>query len=128
MGCCITRIFKPVSIWLSMALFVLTVNGEARAGDHGTGIGLGFRAMQKIWQGISEPTKYVPCRLATRRVIKAKQICVYRGANSTFLAIYNDAGGFCSPEIQCRYNPDKSQSAAALVAAFKKAEAKHNKD
>ena len=128
MGCCITRIFKPVSTWLSMALFVLTVNGEARAGDHGTGIGLGFRAMQKIWQGISEPTKYVPCRLATRRVIKAKQICVYRGANSTFLAIYNDAGGFCSPEIQCRYNPDKSQSAAALVAAFKKAEAKHNKD
>ena len=128
MGCCITRIFKPVSILLSMALFVLTVNGEARAGDHGTGIGLGFRAMQKIWQGISEPTKYVPCRLATRRVIKAKQICVYRGANSTFLAIYNDAGGFCSPEIQCRYNPDKSQSAAALVAAFKKAEAKHNKD
>ena len=128
MGCCITRNFTPVSIWLCMSLFVLTVNGEARAGDHGTGIGLGFRAMQKIWQGISEPTKYVPCRLATRRVIKAKQICVYRGANSTFLAIYNDAGGFCSPEIQCRYNPDKSQSAAALVAAFKKAEAKHNKD
>ena len=128
MGCCITRIFKPVSMWLSTALFVFMVDGEARAGDHGTGIGLGFRAMQKIWQGISEPTKYVPCRLATRRVIKAKQICVYRGANSTFLAIYNDAGGFCSPEIQCRYNPDKSQSAAALVAAFKKAEAKHNKD
>ena len=128
MGCYITRIVTPVSKWLGVALLVVTVNGEARAGDHGTGIGLGFRAMQKIWQGISEPTRYVPCRLATRRVIKAKQICVYRGANSTFLAIYNDAGGYCSPEIQCRYNPDKSQSAAALVAAFKKAEAKHNKD
>ena len=128
MGCCITRIFKPVYTGLITALVVFTVIGEARAGDHGTGIGLGFRAMQKIWQGISEPIKYVPCRLATRRVIKAKQICVYRGANSTFLAIYNDAGGFCSQEIRCRYNPDKSQSAAALVAAFKKAEAKHNKD
>ena len=128
MGCCITRIFKPVSMSFGVALVVFMVDGEARAGDHGTGIGLGFRAMQKIWQGISEPTKYVPCRLATRRVIKAKQICVYRGANSTFLAIYNDAGGFCSPEIQCRYNPDKTQSAAGLVAAFKKAEAKHNKD
>ena len=128
MGCCITRIFKPVYTGLITALVVSTVIGEAQAGDHGTGIGLGFRAMQKIWQGISEPIKYVPCRLATRRVIKAKQICVYRGANSTFLAIYNDAGGFCSQEIRCRYNPDKSQSAAALVAAFKKAEAKHNKD
>ena len=128
MGCSTRRIFKPVYTWLVTALVVFTVIGEARAGDHGTGIGLGFRAMQKIWQGISEPIKYVPCRLATRRVIKAKQICVYRGANSTFLAIYNDAGGVCSQEIRGRYNPDKSQSAAALVAAFKKAEAKHNKD
>ena len=128
MGCYITRIFKPVTKWLGVTLLFVTVNGEARAGEHGTGIGLGFRAMQKIWQGISEPTRYVPCRLATRSVIKTKQICVYRGANSTFLAIYNDAGGYCSPQIQCRYNPDKSQSAAGLVAAFKKAEAKHNKD
>ena len=123
-----TRTFKPVFKWLGVAMLFLTVNAETVLAENGTGIGLGFRAMQKIWQGISEPTRYVPCRLATRRVIKAKQICVYRGANSTFLAIYNDAGGYCSPEIQCRYNPDKSQSAAALVAAFKKAEAKHNTD
>lgn len=128
MGCYMTRTFKTVFKWLGVAMFFLTVNAETVLAENGTGIGLGFRAMQKIWQGISEPTRYVPCRLATRRVIKAKQICVYRGANSTFLAIYNDAGGYCSPEIQCRYNPDKSQSAAALVAAFKKAEAKHNKD
>ena len=128
MSCCLMRIVSSVSRWLGVVIVLLMISAEARAGDHGTGIGLGFRAMQKIWQGIAEPTKYVPCRLATRRVIKAKQICVYRGANSTFLAIYNDAGGYCSPEIQCRYNPDKSQSAAALVAAFKKAEAKHNKD
>ena len=128
MSFCLTRRVNSVSRWLGMVMVLAMISAEARAGDHGTGIGLGFRAMQKIWQGIAEPTKYVPCRLATRRVIKAKQICVYRGANSTFLAIYNDAGGYCSPEIQCRYNPDKSQSAAALVAAFKKAEAKHNKD
>jgi hypothetical protein len=128
MGCYITQIVKPVSKWLGAAMVFLLVNTETGLAENGTGIGLGFRAMQKIWQGISEPTRYVPCRLATRSVIKTKQICVYRGANSTFLAIYNDAGGYCSPEIQCRYNPDKSQSAAGLVAAFKKAEAKHNKD
>ena len=128
MSCCLKRRLKSVSRWLGAVMLLVLISAEARAGDHGSGIGLGFRAMQKIWQGISEPTRFVPCRLATRRVIKAKQICVYRGANSTFLAIYNDAGGYCSPEIQCKYNPDKSQSAAALVAAFKKAEAKHNKD
>ena len=128
MGCCMMRIVKSVSGWLGIVIFFIVISADANAGEHGTGIGLGFRAMQKIWQGISEPTKYVPCRLATRTIIKSKQICVYRGANSTFLAIYNDAGGFCSAEIQCRYNPDKTQSAAALVAAFKKAEAKHNKD
>ena len=128
MGCYITRMLKPVSICLSVFLLSLVSSAEARSSDHGTGIGLGFRAMQKLWQGISEPTHYVTCRLATRSIIKNKQICVYRGANSTFLAIYNDAGGFCSREIQCKYNPDKSQSAAGLVAAFKKAEAKRTKD
>ena len=118
---------KLVKLLLFSWMFVL-VPAPAMAADQKSGFGLGFEKMQKIWQGISEPTRYVSCRLATRSVIKTKQICVYRGANSTFLAIYNDAGGYCSPEIQCRYNPDKSQSAAGLVAAFKKAEAKHNKD
>ena len=107
---------------------VLTLSPAIGFASDGTGIGLGFRAMQKIWQGISEPTRYVQCRLTSRKVIKNKQICVYRGANSTFLAIYNDRGGFCSKEIQCRYDPDKDQSAAALVAAFTKAEAKRTKD
>ena len=128
MGCYIARMAKPVFRCLGVFMLFLLACAEARSSDHGTGVGLGFRAMQKIWQGISEPTRYVTCRLATRSIIKTKQICVYRGANSTFLAIYNDAGGFCSREIQCRYNPDKSQSAAGLVAAFKKAEAKRTKD
>ena len=128
MGIHIARCCRPFpGICIIIALMYLAPF-EARAADHGTGIGLGFRAMQKIWQGISEPTRYVACRLTTRKVIKNKQICVYRGANSTFLAIYNDRGGFCSKEIQCRHDPDKTQSAAALVAAFTKAEAKRTKD
>ena len=114
---------------LSLALAsLLLFPVDARASDGGTGLGLGFRAMQKLWQGITEPTRYVECRLTKRKVIKNKQICVYRGANYTFLAIYNDRGGFCSRQIQCVYNPDKTQSAAALVRAFTKAEAKRTKD
>ena len=112
---------------LTVAAF-LSFSIDARASEGGTGIGLGFRAMQKLWQGVTEPTRYVECRLTTRKVIKNKQICVYRGANYTFLAIYNDRGGFCSSEIQCVYNPDETQSAAALVRAFTKAEAKRTKD
>lgn len=128
MGFYITRMVNPVAKCVGLFMLLLVASAEAKSAEDGTGIGLGFRAMQKIWQGISEPTHYVTCRLTTRSVIKTKQICVYRGANSTFLAIYNDAGGFCSSEIQCKYNPDKSQSAAGLVAAFKKAEAKRTKD
>ena len=128
MGIHIARCCRPFPGICIIIALVYLVPLEARAADQGTGIGLGFRAMQKIWQGISEPTRYVACRLTTRKVIKNKQICVYRGANSTFLAIYNDRGGFCSKEIQCRYDPDKTQSAAALVAAFTKAEAKRTKD
>ena len=114
---------------LSLTLAALLLfSFDVRAAEGGTGLGLGFRAMQKLWQGITEPTRYVAFRLTTRKVIKNKQICVYRGANYTFLAIYNDRGGFCSREIQCVYNPDKTQSAAALVRAFTKAEAKRTKD
>ena len=49
MGCYITQIVKPVSKWLGAAMVFLLVNTETGLAENGTGIGLGFRAMQKIW-------------------------------------------------------------------------------
>ena len=89
-----------------------------------SGIGVGLREMQKLWNGLVEKPRMTTCRLATRQTVKSKQICVYAGANRTYLAIYNKAGAYCAGEVQCKYNPDKSKTASDFVIAFRNAQKK----
>jgi len=65
--------------------FLLSAPVTAQAND--SGIGIGLRHMQKLWNGILEKPRMTTCRLATRQTVKAKQICVYAGANQTYVAI-----------------------------------------
>ena len=92
--------------------------------ENKSGLGLGFVQMQKLWNGLIKKPRVTTCRLATRQTIKRKQICVYAGANRTFVAIYNDAGAFCAGEMRCKYNPDSSKSTSDLVVAFRNAQKK----
>ena len=103
--------------------FLLSAPVTAQAND--SGIGIGLRHMQKLWNGILEKPRMTTCRLATRQTVKAKQICVYAGANRTYVAIYNDAGTFCAGEMQCRYDPDSSKSVSGYVVAFRNAQKKN---
>jgi hypothetical protein len=103
--------------------FLLSAPVTAQAND--SGIGIGLRHMQKLWNGILEKPRMTTCRLATRQTVKAKQICVYAGANRTFVAIYNDAGTFCAGEMQCRYDPDRNKSVSGYVVAFRNAQRKN---
>lgn len=107
---------------LLLTAILLTVPATAHASD--SGIGIGLRHMQKIWNGITEKPRLTTCRLATRQTVKAKQICVYAGANRTYVAIYNEAGTFCAGEMQCRYDPDRSKSVSSYVVAFRNAQKK----
>jgi len=108
-----------------VALLCLAFCGStACAETQQSGIGLGFAIMQKVWQGVTENPRMTTCRLARRYAYKKKQICVYSGANHTLLAIYNDAGAFCSNEVACKYEPDRSKSIVGFVQAFKSAQDK----
>ena len=107
---------------LLLTAILLMVPANAHASD--SGIGIGLRHMQKIWNGITERPRLTTCRLATRQTVKAKQICVYAGANRTYVAIYNEAGTFCAGEMQCRYDPDRSKSVSSYVVAFRNAQKK----
>ena len=100
------------------------ISSPTEAQDWKSGLGLGFEKMQKVWQGISKSPKMTQCKLASRKVYKGKQICVYKGANNTFLGIYNDAGGFCSNAMSCRYDPNSGKTIRPLVTAFVKAQDK----
>ena len=108
---------------LLISVFLLAAPATAHAND--SGIGIGLRHMQKLWNGILEKPQMTTCRLATRQTVKAKQICVYAGANRTYVAIYNDAGTFCAGEMQCRYDPDRSKSVSGYVVAFRNAQKKN---
>ena len=105
-----------------ITVFLLAGPVTAHAND--SGIGIGLRHMQKLWNGVLEKPRMTTCRLATRHTVKAKQICVYAGANRTYVAIYNDAGTFCGGEIQCRYDPDRSKSVSSYVVAFRNSQKK----
>jgi hypothetical protein len=96
----------------------------ASAQDWKSGLGLGFEKMQRVWRGLSEAPQMTQCRLASRKAYKGKQICVYKGANQTFVAVYNDASGFCSNAMQCRYDPNSGKSIKSLVRAFTDAQDK----
>ena len=101
-----------------------SISPRTDAQDWKSGLGLGVEKMQKVWQGISKSTQMTQCKLASRKVHTGKQICVYKGANNTFLGIYNDAWGFCSNTISCRYDPNSGKTIRSLVVAFAKAKDK----
>ena len=103
--------------------FLVAAPAIAQAND--SGIGIGLRHMQKLWKGVLEKPRMTTCRLATRQTVKAKQICVYSGANRTYVAIYNEAGTFCAGEMQCRYDPDRSKTVSDYVVAFRNAQKKN---
>ena len=94
----------------------------AKAND--SGIGIGLRHMQKLWNGLVEKPRMTTCRLATRQSVKKKQICVYAGANRTYVAIYNEAGAYCAGEVQCKYDPNVGKSVSDYVVAFRIAQNK----
>ena len=83
-----------------------------------SGIGMGFVVMQKVWRGLNETPKMTSCRLASRRTISKKQICVYKGSNNTVVPIYNDAGAFCANNLNCKYEPNSSKRVSDYVKAF----------
>ena len=99
--------------------FALMATSPAVAAEQSYGIGLGFKEMQKLWQGLTEKPRMTTCRLATRQTYKKKQICVYSGANHTLVAIYNNAGAYCNNELRCKYDPDRSKSVSGYVRAFR---------
>ena len=114
---------SPKYLILVAALCASTASAPAAA-ENKSGIGLGFVQMQKLWNGLIEKPRMTTCRLATRQTVKRKQICVYAGANRTYVAIYNDAGAFCAGEMRCKYDPDTSKTASDLVVAFRNAQKK----
>ena len=116
-----SKTIKACGIVLTAFLFSAPVTAQA----NDSGIGIGLRHMQKLWNGILEKPRMTTCRLATRQTVKAKQICVYAGANRTYVAIYNEAGTFCAGEMQCRYDPDRSKSVSGYVVAFRNAQKKN---
>lgn len=112
---------KYLIIFAVMMASMMMVPAGAHA-ENGSGLGLGFNQMQKLWNGLIEKPRMTVCRLATRQTYKKKQICVYAGANRTYVAIYNDAGAFCVGEMQCKYRPDRSKKVSDYVVAFRKAQ------
>ena len=103
---------------------IFVMPSAAVALDWKSGLGLGFEKMQKVWKGMSEAPRMTECRLASRKVYKGKQICVYKGANQTLVAAYNDANGFCTNSMKCRYDPNSGKTIRSLVVAFTEAQDK----
>ena len=117
---------KNLKLTLIIVLSILCVPAQAMAAEQNSGIGIGFLKMQKLWQGVIEKPKMTNCRLASQRSYLKKQICVYSGSNNTIVAIYNDAGAFCSREMRCKYDPDNSKKVSDLVKKFIKGEKRKN--
>ena len=90
-----------------------------------SGICIGLLHLQKLSNGMLEKPQMTTCRLATRQTVKAKQICLYAGANRTYVAIYNKAGTFSGGEMQCRYDSDHNKSVPGYVVAFRNAQKKN---
>lgn len=107
-----------------VAILAATALPLPASADNKSGLGIGFVQMQKLWNGLIEKPRMTTCRLATRQTVKRKQICVYAGANRTYVAIYNDAGAFCAGEMRCKYDPNASKTASDFVVAFRNAQKK----
>ena len=114
---------SPTFLVVAAITFAATVPLPASA-ENKSGLGLGFVQMQKLWNGLIEKPRMTTCRLATRQTVKRKQICVYAGANRTYVAIYNDAGAFCAGQMRCKYNPNSPKTTSDLVVAFRNAQKK----
>ena len=112
---------KCLILYAVMTASMTTVSAPAYA-DNASGLGLGFKQMQKLWNGLVEKPRMTTCRLATRQTYRKKQICVYAGANFTSIAIYNDAGAFCAGEMQCKYKPNRDKRVSDYVVAFRKSQ------
>ena len=114
----------PMSLLVIASMIAITLSLPASA-ESRSGLGLGFLQMQKLWNGLIEAPQMTTCRLATRQTVKKKQICVYAGANRTYIAIYNDAGTYCAGEMQCKYEPNGAKTVTDYVVAFRKAQKKN---
>ena len=101
----------------SIPLLTTSVASSMADGNK-SGLGLGFSVIQSIWQGKRDNPKMTTCRLIKRKVNGGDQMCLYKGAQSTFEAIYNDKGGFCPRSISCRLYPDDSKNVSVFVKAF----------
>ena len=69
---------------LPITAFSLAAPITAHANDQDVGIGLGHT--QKLWNDILDKPHMTSRRLATSQTVKEKQICVYAGANRTYVA------------------------------------------
>lgn len=101
-------------------ILVFSNTNVAFADTKQSGLGLGFNIMQSIWQGKTDNPKMTKCRLVKRKINAGDQMCVYKGAQNTFVAIYNDKGAFCPKSMLCKLNPDDSKTVGSFVQAFMK--------
>ena len=104
--------------FISSILLLIASTATAMADSKNSGLSLGFSVMQSIWQGKRDNPKMTTCRLIKRKVNAGDQMCLYKGAQSTFEAIYNDKGGFCPRSISCKLYPDSSKTVKGFVQAF----------
>jgi len=107
--------FCPAFVCLFITMVVALA---AQAGDEKSGFGLGMKLMQDLWRGVTETQRKTTCRLATKRIYKGEQICVYTGANRTVLGVYNSAGDYCATSMDCKYEPHSDKSVGQLVQDF----------
>ncbi|HCP17902.1 MAG TPA: hypothetical protein DIT62_01405 [Alphaproteobacteria bacterium] len=106
--------------FISFIILVFSNANIALADSRQSGLGLGFNIMQSIWQGKKDNPKMTKCRLIKRKINAGDQMCVYKGAQNTFVAIYNDKGAFCPNSMLCKLNPDDSKTVGSFVQAFMK--------
>ena len=118
------RTNKKIQKLIIVSFFLFLPLQSANSEEQKSGFGLGFEKMQKIWQGLSKAPQMTTCRLANKTVYKGKQICVYKGANQTLVAAYNDANGYCTNSMECRYDPNSGKTIRSLVVAFTEAQDK----
>jgi hypothetical protein len=113
-----TKYLRNSCLALMCVCITLFAASVAQATDEKSGFGLGMKLMQDLWRGVTETQRKTTCRLATKRVYKGDQICVYTGANRTVLGIYNSAGDYCATAMDCKYEPHSDKTVGQLVQDF----------
>jgi len=73
----------------------------------------GFTTMtreQQIRKGTRDrPPKYTTCRLAGRKIVRSKKICVYKGPQNTNESAVVEKFDDCPKEYKCVYEPNSSE-------------------